>query len=244
MYGWRTNCMKKEHWTETGKLRSKQLVAHSTLPHLCCATTRCCRGTSLTRVVFLNLHIFFGPVSLCSFLHSGDSVLSETNCVKKREDYMAHDAHVIHILTRPKGRWGAWRSIAQHTLLRYPPHYIFSQCHPFIPISTDHAHTHACMQCQHKERDETYLSLLTNSWKLVCNCDIKDHRLHLRLSVPLKSVDYLQWEYALSTEKCIYRHLDHLLYFSICCLWKYAFSFLHLDTGDDCFFFLNDFLVR
>ena len=84
-----------------------------------------------------------------------------------------------------------------------------------------------------------YLSLLTNSWKLVCNCDIKDHRLHLRLSVPLKSVDYLQWEYALSTEKCIYCHLDHLLYFSICCLWSYAFSFLHLDTGDDCFFFFK-----
>lgn len=144
--------MKKEHWTETGKLRSKQLVAHSTLPHLCCATTRCCRGTSLTRVVFLNLHIFFGPVSLCSFLHSGDSVLSETNCVKKREDYMAHDAHVIHILTRPKGRWGAWRSIAQHTLLRYPPTTSFLSVTPSFPFPLImHTHTHACILCQHKE---------------------------------------------------------------------------------------------
>lgn len=85
MYGWQTNCMKKEHWTETGKLRSSSL--HIRLRPISTVQPHAAAVALAWLVLFFEFAHFFGPVSLYSFLHSSDSVLAEMNCVKKGRRY-------------------------------------------------------------------------------------------------------------------------------------------------------------
>ena len=147
---------------------------------------------------------FLGPY-LWSFLQSGDSVLSEMNCVK-REDYLS--SH------RPSSTWRSHDASHVIKAKGTPPHIsiylqVIKGAHRFrcrdlfsSHTHTQHTHTHTHMHwhtCMHtdikyqnKEGDGIYLPLWTWFWALIT---------FIWPSLSLKSVDYLQLEYALSTEK-------------------------------------------
>ncbi len=150
------------------------------LPHFYCAITRYCCGASLTCIV-LNLHILFsivlGPY-MCTLSCIAVTVsylkwtVSKGKITYHCTHPLTHNAHMVHILSRPKGQWGAFKSIFQHTLLCYPPLYLISVSqnlmitgHSLFPVSVfipqlitaahrfrhqKDFHTHICI-CMHTD---------------------------------------------------------------------------------------------